>query len=196
MAGVMVCSKKAVTIGKKSIVINESCNLCNECVSHCPKNALVDTGRKFVGTDKKNYLLCHKYKLSEDINNNFRINCLNFLSTKILLNIYVNGFKQIYPNLNKCENCQRGHSLQEELDRTNKILSKLNLPPMSIHNEDVENLVEYVKEAGKIKKDTQVDRRDFFKHMAKDIFGKTYEIAPPAMRVQFWHSTEKILQKW
>ena len=62
----------------------------------------------------------------------------------------------------------KGHSLQEELDRTNKILSKLNLPPMSIHNEDVENLVEYVKEAGKIKKDTQVDRRDFFKHMAKE----------------------------
>ena len=191
-----VCSKKAVTINKKGIAINESCNFCNECVSHCPTNALVDTGRKFVGADKKIYLLCQKHKLNEDINNNSRIDCLNFLSTKILLNIYTNGFREIYTNINKCENCQRSHNLQAELDRTNKILSKLNLPPMSIYNIDVENLVEYVKEAGKIKKDTQVDRRSFFKHMAKDIFGKTYEIAPPAMRVQFWRSTGQILEKW
>lgn len=191
-----VCNKKAVTINKKGIAINESCNFCNECVSHCPTNALIDTGRKFVGAEKRLYLLCSKYNVSEDINNNSRIDCLNFLSTKILLNIYTNGFREIYTNVRKCDNCHRSHNLQEELDRTNKILSKLNLPAMSIYNVDVENLVEYIKEAGKIKKDTQVDRRSFFKHMAKDIFGKTYEIAPPAMRVQFWRSTGQILEKW
>ena len=191
-----VCSKQAVTINKKGISINESCNFCNECVSHCPTNALVDTGRRFVGNDKTIYLLCQKHKLDEDINNNSLIDCLNFLSTKILLNIYTNGFREIYTNITKCENCQRSHNLQQELDRTNKILNKLNLPLMSIYNADVEYLVECIKEAGKAKKDTQVDRRDFFKHMAKDIFGKTYEIAPPAMRVQFWHSTDQILKKW
>ncbi|WP_326909518.1 4Fe-4S binding protein [Sedimentibacter sp. MB31-C6] len=191
-----VCSKKAVKINKKGITISESCNFCNECVSHCPTNALVDTGRKFMGADKKIYLLCNKHKLNENINNNSRIECLNFLSTKILLNIYNNGFREIHTNLNKCDNCQRSHNLQIELDRTNIILNNLNLPPMSVHNEDVENLVEYVKEAEKIKKDTPIDRRSFFKHMAKDLFGKTYEIAPPAIRVQFWRSTGQILQKW
>lgn len=191
-----VCSKRAVKIGKKGIAINESCNFCNECVSHCPTNALVDSGRKFVGADKKIYLLCQKHKLSEEINNNSRIECLNFLSTKILLNIYNNGFREIHTNLSKCENCQLSHKLQNELDRTNKILSKLNLPLMSVHDDEAENLVECIKEAGKIKKDTKVDRRSFFKHMAKDIFGKTYEIAPPAIRVQFWRSTGQILEKW
>lgn len=191
-----ICSKKAVTINKKGIAINESCNFCNECVTHCPTNALVDTGRKFVGADKKIYLLCNKHKLSEEINNDSRIECLNFLSTKILLNIYNKGFREICTSFKECENCQRSHGLQTELDRANKILGSLNLPLMSVHDADVENLAEYVKEAGKIKKDTKVDRRDFFKQMAKDIFGKTYEIAPPAMRVQFWRSTEQILEKW
>lgn len=191
-----VCKKKSVTINKKGIAIKESCNFCNECVSHCPTNALVDTGRKFAGTDKKIYLICHKHKLSEEINNDSRIECLNFLSTKILLNIYNKGFREIHTNFKECENCQRSHKLQEELGRTNKILKSLNLPLMSVYDVDVENLVENVKEAGKIKKDTKVDRRSFFKHMAKDIFGKTYEIAPPAMRVQFWRSTGQILEKW
>ena len=191
-----VCSKKAITINKKGIAINESCNFCNECVTHCPTNALVDTGRKFAGAGKKIYLLCNKHELSEEINNDSRIECLNFLSTKILLNIYNKGFREIHTNLKECENCQRSQGLQAELNRTNKILSALNLPLMSVYDENVEVLVEYVKEAGKIKKDTKVDRRSFFKHMAKDIFGKTYEITPPAMRVQFWRSTGQILQKW
>lgn len=191
-----VCSKDAVIINKNSIAINESCNFCNECVSHCPRNALVDTGRKFVGSKGRIYLLCRKNKLNEDIDSNSTIDCLNFLSTKILLNIYVKGFREIYTNVSKCENCQRSHNLQDELERTNKILSKLNLPLMAIYDTDLEYLVECIKEAGKIKRDTQVDRRSFFKHMAKDLFGKTYEIAPPAMRVQFWRSTDQILQKW
>ena len=192
-----VCSKKAVVINKKEITINESCNFCNECVSYCPTNALVDTGRKFAGADKKIYLLCHKHKLGPDEEvNNLRIECLNFLSTKILLNIYNKGFREIHTNFKECDSCQRSHGLQTELDRTNKILGNLNLPLMSVYDDDVENLIEYVKEAGNKKKDTKVDRRSFFKYMAKDIFGKTYEIAPPAMRVQFWHSTGQILQKW
>lgn len=194
-----VCSKEAVTLGKKKIYINESCNYCNECVSHCPTNALVDSGRKFVGTDKKIYLLCQEHEQDEDINNNSHnahIECLNFLSRKILLNIYNNGFTEIYTNIDKCGDCKKSHKLQNELDRTNKILSILNLPIMSGYNMEVENLVKDIKEASEIKKETVVNRRDFFKHLAKDIFGKTYEIAPPAMRVQYWRSTGQIIGKW
>ncbi len=191
-----VCSQKAVTICKNGIAITESCNFCNECVSYCPTNALVDSGRRFVGADKEIYLLCQKHKLSENIDNYSRIECLNFLSTKILLNMYSNGCREIYTNLNKCVACQRSHKLQNELDRTNKILNELSLPAMSVINKEVEDLVDYVKDAVKIKQNTKVDRRSFFTHTAKDILGKTYEIAPPAGRVQYWRSTGQLLAKW
>jgi len=191
-----ICSTKSLKINKNGIYISESCNFCNECVTHCPTNALVDSGRKFVGSDNKIYLLCQKHKIVEDINNNSRIECLNFLSTKILLNIYNNGFREIHTNLEKCEGCERFHNLDEELNRTNEILDKLNFLPMTIKNDEVKIIVEYVKQAGKIKKDTKIDRRSFFKNIAKDMFGKTYEIAPPAIRVQHWKSTSQILDKW
>ena len=191
-----VCSQDAITIGKKRIGISDSCDFCNECVAHCPTNALVDSGRKFLGNQEEIYLLCHKQSLEDDINSNIKVECLNFLSTKILLNIYSAGYREIHTKLDKCQDCERKSKLDEELARANRILEALDLKPIRVMDVEVEELMEKAQEASRVKKDTKVDRRNFFKYLAKDAVGKTYELAPPALRVQHWRSTTQILTRW
>ena len=191
-----ICAKNSIQLKKNGITIDDSCNLCNECVSHCPTNALTDSGKKFVGAEKKIYLLCLKHELKDDVDSNFRIECINFLSTKLLLNIYNKGYREIHTNLSKCTDCERSHKLNFEINRTNKILSQLNKPLMSVKEESVETLIAKVDQLGKIKMNQKVDRRQFFKSFAKDIFGKAYEIVPPTVKLQYWSSTSQILEKW
>lgn len=191
-----VCSSNAITINQRSISIEENCNTCNKCVSYCPTNALVDTGKKFIGANGRLYLLCEEFKIEDNVDNNFKINCLDYINTKILLNIYKRGYREIYTNLEKCSDCNKNIDLLFELDKTNEILSKLDKPLMSIQNMEVKSLVLKAKEIEKLKSANEVDRRSFFKQLAKEFYSKTYEVTPPASREQFWDSTSHILEKW
>ena len=191
-----VCLSNAITINHRSISIGDDCNTCNKCVSYCPTNALVDTGKKFIGAKEKLYLLCGEFKIDENVDNRFRINCLDYINTKILLNIHRRGYREIYTNLEKCSDCGKDIDLFRELDKTNEILSKLDKPIMSIHNMEVESLVLRAKEIEKSKSTNEVNRRGFFMQLAKELYSKTYEVTPPSSRDQFWDSPLDILEKW
>lgn len=191
-----VCSYEAITINRRSIKIEDNCKACNECVSYCPSNALVDTGKKFIGASGKVYLLCEKFKIDDNISGDLKVGCLNFINIKILLNLYILGYREIHTNLDKCSDCSKTSNLDEELIKTNEILSKLNKDLMSIENKDVESLIIDIKDIDKLKSNAEIDRRGFFKQIAKDFYSKTSEVAPPASRDQAWYSISKILEKW
>ena len=191
-----ICNNNSININRRSISIEESCNFCNECISHCPTNALVDSGKKYIGRGNKIYILCGEHKIDEDIDYNLKLACLNFMNTKILLNIYRAGYREIHTNIDKCDDCNKGTNLDRELIKTNEILSKLNKPLMSIENEDLESIINSVRDIRRSRSHTEVDRRGFFKQLAKEFYSKAYEIAPPASREQFWDSTVDILKEW
>lgn len=191
-----VCPYKAITINKRSITIEENCKACNECVSYCPTNALVDTGKKFIGYKDKVYILCEEFKFEDSVDGNLKVGCLTFINKKILLNLYRHGYREIHTNIDKCSECIKNSNLHKELEETNKILSKLNKDLMCINNRDVESLLIDIEDIGKSKSKTEVDRRGFFKQIAKDFYSKTYEITPPSSREQSWYSTSETLEKW
>lgn len=191
-----VCTYNAVTINKRSITIEESCKACNVCVSHCPTNALIDTGKKFIGYKEKVYLLCEEFKHIENIGGNLKIECLNFINKKILLNLYTKGYREIHTNLDKCSDCNSKSNIHKELVEANEVLSKLGKQPMSIINRDIESIKDDIQQIEVSKSKAQVDRRGFFSQLAKDFYSKTYEITPPSSRDQSWYSTSEIIELW
>lgn len=191
-----ICPIDAISLNKRSITINDNCDTCNLCVSQCPTNALIDTGKRFISHRDKIFVLCEKHTSDEETDPHLRISCLNFINTKILLNLYRRGFREIYTSTNMCTDCDKSNNIEKELEKANKILNKLNKPTISLINNEVDSIKELVNNAKEVKSKTEIDRRGFIKHLAKEFYSTAYELSPPAVREQFWDTETDIINMW
>ncbi len=189
-----VCHAEAISLKKSGIVISDACNFCYECVSYCPTNALVDTGRTFLKHGTKTYLLCKKQEVEGDPD--LFVDCLNYINRKILLNMYTYGIRTIHTNLDKCETCPRYNNMLGELDRANEILQILGKDPMTLVDTSNEDILQEISSL-KVKKETEeIGRRDFFKGLFKETLKKAYQVSPPSSRDQFWDLEVDIVNRW
>ncbi len=190
-----ICHLEAISLNKRSISLLENCDICNECVAYCPTNALVDTGKTFLRYKEEAFVLCKKFE-TKDEKAKLYIGCLNFLNRKILLNMYKAGFRTINTSLDKCQECSRKNSIENEINRLNLILEKLNKEPMRLINKTVEELDEKLDTMKEKEAREEIDRRSFFKELFKETFSKAYQVAPPLAKDQFWENEIDILRKW
>ena len=188
------CPHDAIELYKKGIKITDKCNYCGICTSYCPSNAISDGGRKFCRHRDEIFVVCSQQEKKDIKDPNIRVDCLRLFSSKILLNLYIRGIRKIQINIDKCEDCSYSHNIEEELAFANEILKKLNKPLMKIEEMELDMIYEGLKKSEEIKSEQTVDRRNFFKQLAKEIFSVGYEIAPPTMKEDGWKGLIQIIK--
>ncbi len=189
------CPYDAIDLYKKGIEITDKCNFCGICAAHCPTNAISDGGRRFCRNKSEIYLACSE-QINEDIENkNILVHCLNFFTSKIFLNLYIRGIRTLYINRDKCQGCSYSQNIEKELKFANEILKALNKPLMKIEEIEIEKIYEGLEISETTKSETLVDRRNFFKEIAKEVFNIGYDIAPPIMKEEAWDELVDIIKK-
>lgn len=191
------CQYNEIEVFPKGIKIKETCKQCGICSSYCMTNALTDGGRKFLFNREKIYVVC-RYAAKEHgsiSEPRALVDCLDYFSKKILLNLYSRGFKSIYTNMDYCETCKRPCGFLDEMKKVNQILALMDMEEMTIEALDKNVLDQELLKVKEEKKEVKVARRDFFKQLAKEAFNIGYEIAPPSVKENPWESTEEAIDK-
>lgn len=188
------CPYNAIEVYRKGIKITDKCNYCGICSSYCPSNAISDGGRRFCRNKDEIFVVCSLEEKEDNKDQNIRVDCLRFFSTKTLLNLYIRGIRKIYINLDKCKDCSYSHDIGDELDFANKILNKLNRQTMEVIEVEVDDLYKAIEASEKARSEEVVDRRNFFKQLAKEIFSVGYDIAPPLMKEDGWEELIDIIR--
>lgn len=189
------CPYDAIELYKKGIEITDKCNFCGICVAYCPSNAISDGGRRFCRNGNEMFVACSQQEKEDIDDEKIIVHCLNFFTAKIFLNLYSRGIRKIYINSDKCEDCLYGHNIEKELNFTNEILKVLEKPLMEIEEVGIEEIYEGLEISKNIKSETLIDRRSFFKEIAKEVFNTGYDIAPPIVKEQGWEELSKVIKK-
>lgn len=188
------CPYDAIDLYRKGIKITDKCNFCGICVAYCPSNAISDGGRRFCRNKDEIFVVCLKQEREENKNQNIKVQCLSFFTSKIFLNLYIRGIRKIYINRDKCEDCLYNQKIEEELKFANEILKALSKPLMEIEEMDIDGIYKGLEVSETTKSETIVDRRNFFKEIAKEIFSVGYDITPPLMKEDGWDELIKIVR--
>ena len=110
--------------------------------------------------------------------------------------MYIMGFRDIHTNLDKCKDCSRINNIENEINKTNEILLKLEKEPMKLTNIPMDELEKRLENMKEKKSNTEVSRRGFFKQLLKETYSIAYEAAPPTAKDQFWENEIDILARW
>lgn len=189
------CPYNAIELYRKGIKITDKCNYCGICASYCPSNAIADGGRRFCRNKDEIYVVCSQQEKEDIKDQNIKVDCLRAFSTKMLLNLYIRGIRKININVDKCKDCTYSHKIEEELAFANEILEELNKPLIKIEEMEVDMIYDGLKISETTKSEQTVDRRNFFKQLAKEVFSVGYELAPPAMKEDSWEGLIQIIKK-
>lgn len=189
------CIYDAIQLHKKGIKVTDNCKHCGLCVAYCPSNALIDGGRKFCRNKDEVFVVCPFQTKEDTKDHNIKVDCLRFFSTKILFNLYIRGIRKIHINTDKCKDCLYSQDIEKELNLVNQILNQLNKPLMVIEEIEVDMVYNGAKTVEIIKSGETVDRRNFFKQFAKEVFSMGYELAPPSMKEDGWQGLNEIIKQ-
>lgn len=189
------CQYKAIKFHGRGISIKDSCARCGLCISSCPTNALTDGGRSFYGSRGKVLVLCNRIE-GDFKDPKIRLECLQYFTPKILLDIHRKGVRKLLINRELCSDCKYHQDLEANIKEVNEILSLAGRPLMALEEIDLKDIDVYFEEISHNRKQKEVARRGFFKEIAKEIFSVGYEIAPPTVKEEGWKKTNTILNEF